>query len=130
MSKVWVLQHTEAETLGTIAHSLQSTGISAQYVRTFERQPVPTGMGDAAGLIVMGGPMGVYDKPRYPFLMDEIRLIAQALQEEKPVLGVCLGSQLLAATLGAKVTKGKKKEIGWYPVTLTEPAPREGLGRG
>jgi len=100
MSKVWVLQHIECENLGTIAHSLQSAGISAQYVCTFEGQPVPKEMGDAAGLIVMGGPMGVYDQPRYPFLMDEMRLIAQALQEEKPVLGVCLGSQLLAATLG------------------------------
>jgi len=127
MSKVWVLQHIECENLGTIAHSLQSAGISAQYVCTFEGQPVPKEMGDAAGLIVMGGPMGVYDQPRYPFLMDEMRLIPQALREEKPILGVCLGSQLLAATLGARVTKGKKKEIGWHGVTLTEAARSDPL---
>ena len=127
MSKVLVLQHIECETLGTIAHSLQSADISAQYIRTFEGQPVPKEMCDAAGLIVMGGPMGVYDQPRYPVLRDEMRLISQALQEEKPVLGVCLGSQLLAATLGAKVTKGKKKEIGWHPVTLTEAAKSDPL---
>ncbi|MGH7273832.1 MAG: type 1 glutamine amidotransferase [Nitrospiria bacterium] len=130
MSKVWVLQHIECETLGTIAHSLQSAGISAQYVRTFEGQPIPTGMGDAAGLIVMGGPMGVYDQSRYKFLQDEMRIIDQALQEEKPVLGVCLGSQLLAATLGAKVTKGKKKEIGWHGITLTEAARSDPLWMG
>lgn len=129
-SVVWVLQHIHCETLGAIGDFLAGAGIAAQYVRTFEGQPVPQELGDAAGLIVMGGPMGVYDQPRYPFLADETRLIEQALREERPVLGVCLGSQLLAATLGAAVTKGKQKEIGWYPVTLTEAATRDELWMG
>ena len=130
MSKVWVLQHIECETLGTIANSLQSAGISAQHIRTFEGQSVPKKMGDAAGLIVMGGPMVVYEQDRHPFLRQEIGLIDQALRGEKPVLGICLGSQLLAAALGARVTKGKKKEIGWHGVTLKEAAKSDPLWMG
>ena len=58
--------------------------------------------------------MGVYEHERYPFLSDEIRLIQSAVEAGQPVLGVCLGSQLLAAALGAQVCKGPLKEIGWY----------------
>lgn len=130
MAKVWVLQHIHCETLGAIANILESAGLSAQYVRTFEGQSVPEGMGDAVGLIVMGGPMGVYEHNRYPFLLDEMQLIGHALEEDKPVLGVCLGSQLLAAALGAAVTKGKKREIGWYPVTLADAARTDPLWTG
>ncbi len=74
--------------------------------------------------------MGVYERDRYPFLRQEIRLIEQALREAKPVLGVCLGSQLLAVTLRAQVAKGKRKEIGWYPVSLTDSAVADPLWRG
>ena len=62
--KVWVLQHVACEDLGTISDALESKRISAHYVRSFAGQPVPASMDDAAGLIVMGGPMGVYDQPR------------------------------------------------------------------
>ena len=71
--------------------------------------------------------MGVYEKSEYPFLSQEIRLIEAALKAEKPVLGVCLGSQLLAAALGAEVKKGDHKEIGWFPVALTEAASTDRL---
>ena len=71
--------------------------------------------------------MGVYDHPQFPFLKDEMRLIEQALREQKPILGVCLGSQLLAAALGAPVTKGKQKEIGWHPVTLSRESANDSL---
>ncbi len=130
MSKVWVLQHIACETLGTMADILEAAKVSVQYIRPFEGMPVPKGMGDASGLIVMGGPMGVYDHPRYPFLSDEMRLIEQVLKEEKPILGVCLGSQLLAAALGAAVTPGERKEIGWHPVQLTKEAQTDRLWRG
>ena len=119
MSDVLVLQHALCETLGTITSALESVGIAAKSVRTFAGEPVPAALDGAAGLIVMGGPMGVYDYSRYPFLREEMRLIERALKAAQPVLGVCLGSQLLAAVLGASVTPGKGKEIGWYPVTLT-----------
>ncbi|MBI4003709.1 MAG: hemerythrin domain-containing protein [Candidatus Omnitrophica bacterium] len=127
---VLVFQHSPCETLGTIADALDTTGVTAQYIRPFIGEPIPTHMGEASGLIVMGGPMGVYERSRYPFLLDEMRLIEQAIRADKPVLGVCLGSQVLAATLGAKVVRGKQKEIGWYRVTLTESVASDRLWVG
>ena len=99
MDSVWVLQHTPVETLGTIEEAIQSRGLSSRYIRPFAGEPVPQTMGQARALVVMGGPMGVYDQERYPFLRDEMRLIEDALRLDRPVLGVCLGSQLIAATL-------------------------------
>ncbi|MBI2997887.1 MAG: gamma-glutamyl-gamma-aminobutyrate hydrolase family protein [Deltaproteobacteria bacterium] len=130
MTKVWVLQHAHCETLGTIADALEATGIRHEYVRAFKGEPVRKEMGDAAGLIVMGGPMGVYEQNDYPFLTQETHLIEKALHAGKPVLGICLGSQLLAATLGAAVTKGEKKEIGWHPVTLEDSCKTDPLWKG
>jgi GMP synthase (glutamine-hydrolysing) len=130
MAKVWVVQHIVCETLGTIADALEGAGISYQYIRPFAGDRVPEEMGDASGLIVMGGPMGVYEQGAYPFLADEMRLIEKALQAQVPILGVCLGSQLLAATLGAAVTKGQRKEIGWYPVTLADSCRDDPLWSG
>ncbi len=101
MAKVWVIQHHPVENLGRIADALAASALVWQYVRSFAGQPVPKDMKGAGGLIVMGGPMGVYEQDRYPFLRDEMRLIEAALKDRRPVLGVCLGSQLLAAALGA-----------------------------
>ncbi|MGO9062402.1 MAG: type 1 glutamine amidotransferase [Candidatus Binataceae bacterium] len=130
MSKILVLQHTACETLGTIADALQAEALAWQYVRVFEGKPVPGEIGDAGGLIVLGGPMGVYEHDRYSHLKDELRLIESALKAGKPILGVCLGSQLLAAALGAPVTKGVRKEIGWYPVRLAAAAAEDRLWSG
>ena len=93
MARLWVLQNTQPEDLGLAGQVFQSCGLEPAYVRTFAGEEVPRYMGDAAGLVVLGGPMGVYDHNRYPFLEAAMRLIDQALKEEKPVLGVCLGSQ-------------------------------------
>lgn len=120
MSRICVLQHVECESPGLIARALQSANIQPEIIRTFRGHPVPREMGEAIGLVVMGGPMGVSEHDRYPFLRDEMRLIEQALREEKPILGVCLGSQLIASVLGATVTPGKRKEIGWHRITLTD----------
>jgi GMP synthase (glutamine-hydrolysing) len=128
MKTVIVLQHHPVETLGTIAHAL--TGRLIRTIRTFAGDPVPQSMADADALVVMGGPQSVYEQDRFPYLRDELRLIADALQRDRPILGVCLGSQLLAAALGAEVKPGKQKEIGWLPVTVGDDplwgdAPRQ-----
>lgn len=125
--KVYALQHVATEPLGTIEDGLRARGVSAEYVRVYAGEPVPASLNDAAGLVVMGGPMGVYERDELPFLTDEMRLIERALGDGKPVLGVCLGSQLLAAALGAAVRKGARKEIGWFTVSLTDEGRRDRL---
>ena len=79
-------------------------------------------------LIVMGGPMGVSDERVYPWLVDEKRAIAAAIAADKRVLGVCLGAQLIAGVLGARVFRNAHKEIGWFPIELTPEGTRTRTG--
>lgn len=130
MPKVLVLQHTPPENLGTVADALEHKKIPFRYVHTFEDEPVPKNLDGFQGLVIMGGPMGVADRDRYPYLKEEVRLIELALQEKKPVLGVCLGSQLLAHALGARVRRAEKKEIGWHLVRLTDEGRTDPLFAG
>ncbi|MFO1515077.1 MAG: DUF488 family protein [Verrucomicrobiota bacterium] len=127
MISICVIQHVAAEPPGLIAEVLKANGIALNFVRPFRGETVPTRLGDHSGLVVMGGPMGVYEQDQFPFLRREIRLIQDAVNRQRPVLGVCLGSQLLAAALGASVTPGQRKEIGWHPVTLSRAAARDSL---
>ena len=128
MSEVLVLQHIGCETIGTIADVLARLSIAHRTIRSFEGQPVPAALSPKEkGLIVMGGPMGVYEAEKYPFLKKEMKLIEQALKAGVPVLGICLGSQLLASVLGAPVLPAKRKEIGWFPLKLTPDAVADPL---
>lgn len=127
---VYAIQHVPCETPGLIAEVLQESGIALEYIRSFRGDRIPRRIDRHAGLIVVGGPMGVYEQDQYPFLRQEIRLLQDALSKRRPILGICLGSQLLAAALDAPVTRGKQKEIGWYPVTLGRAAANDPLWRG
>ncbi len=130
MAKILVLQHHPAENLGAIADALEEAALAWQYVRVFDGHPIPKDVKGLGGLIVMGGAQTVYQLDRYPYLRDELALIESALKADKPILGVCLGSQLLAATLGAQVRRGEQREIGWYPVRLSNHAKDDRLMRG
>lgn len=130
MAKVLVLQHHPAENLGAIADALEGAALAWQYVRVFDGHPIPKEVKGLGGLIVMGGPQTVYQLDKYPYFRDEIALIESALKADKPILGVCLGSQLLAAALGAEVRRGQEREIGWYPVRMQEGAKDDRLMRG
>jgi GMP synthase (glutamine-hydrolysing) len=127
--RVYVLQHAEHETPGMIADILGERGITEERVRSYAGDRVPTSMDGGSGLVVMGGPMAVYEQDRYPYLRDEIRLIRDAIDRGVPVLGICLGSQLIAAALGARVAPARR-EIGWHAVTLSDAAGEDPLWRG
>jgi GMP synthase (glutamine-hydrolysing) len=130
LAKIVVLQHHPAENLGAIADALEGAALAWQYIRVYDGQPIPNTIKGAGGLIVMGGPQTVYQLDRYPFLRDETTLIADALKENKPILGVCLGSQLIASALGARVYRNTEREIGWRRVRLTGAADDDRLMRG
>lgn len=131
MAKILVLQHHPVEGLGTIAEALENAALAWQIVRIFDGHPVPQAVTGAGGLVVMGGPMGVYQTARYPWLAEEMKLIRDAVAHGRPVLGVCLGAQIVAAALGAKVEKNPAgKEIGWHPVRLESAAREDSLMRG
>jgi GMP synthase (glutamine-hydrolysing) len=131
MAKIYILQHHPVESLANIADALEGAALAWQYVRVDEGQPVPASMKGAGGLIVMGGPASVYQTDRYPWLRDEMRLIEDAMKSNLPVLGVCLGAQILAAALGAKVERNPNgKEIGWHPIRLSDAAKDDRLMRG
>lgn len=90
------------------------------------RQPLDDSC-DPDFLIVLGGPVGVNDGDEYPFIAAELALLEKRLREEKPTLGICLGAQLMANALGAKVEAGATREIGWLPVDLTEAGKQSAL---
>jgi GMP synthase (glutamine-hydrolysing) len=95
---------------------LDRAEIATTVIRPDLGQPILTIPDAIDGVVVMGGPMGVYESDTYPHLRDEMRLLERALARRIPTLGICLGSQLLAAVLGAPVRKAPHKEIGWLPV--------------
>jgi GMP synthase (glutamine-hydrolysing) len=131
LAKIYILQHHPVESLANIADALEGAALAWQYVRVDQGQSVPASMKGAGGLIVMGGPASVYQTDRYPWLRDEMRLIEDAMKSNLPVLGVCLGAQILAATLGAKVERNPNgKEIGWHPIRLSDSAKDDRLMRG
>lgn len=119
MAGIWtVLQHVAWEGPGIIATEARARGLSVD-VRRVDRGDAIPAVEAMAGLIVMGGPMGVHDTDPCPYLLAEQRLLRAAVEHDLPVLGVCLGAQLLAAALGARVDRGPGPEIGLGEVRLT-----------
>jgi len=127
---VIVFQHVAHEGLGTIERFFRQAGVGWQVVPLYEHVPETPDWNRTAGLVVMGGPMNVDQVDRYRFLACEPQWIAQAVHRQLPVLGVCLGAQLLAKALGAPVRVNAVKEIGWYSIQLTDAARDDPLFAG
>lgn len=118
MSKTLLaIRHVAFEDLGGFEGPLADAGFSIRYADVGIDRIAD--FGDADLLVVLGGPIGVYEDEFYPWLTDEIAFIAARLKAQKPILGICLGAQLMARALGARVYPGPAKEIGWKPLSLT-----------
>ncbi len=122
-----VFRHVEIEDLGLIGSVMSARRVPVRYVNLFRGDPVPEKLAGVGGIILMGGPMGVYDDDRYPFLGPENRLVRQALDARLPMLGICLGSQIMAKAAGARVMKGPRREIGWHPIRLTSEGEKDAV---
>ena len=119
MRRLLVFQHVPYEILGNLDPLLRDAGFRIRYVN-FGRQPdAKPDLSRYHGLIVLGGPMNCDQSDRYPHLATEIEAIRAAIDAGKPVLGICLGAQLIARALGARVEPNATKEIGWYPLQPT-----------
>lgn len=127
MKPILVIRHVPHEDLGLLAEVFQQHRLSYGYVDMFHQPPRSFDPGQLAGLVVLGGPMSVHDTKSYPYLCREIDWIGQAADTGLPVLGVCLGAQLLAKSLGARVYPNSVKEIGWCEIELTEDAADDPL---
>jgi GMP synthase (glutamine-hydrolysing) len=117
--KCLAVRHVAFEDLGLLGPLAAARGYEVRYLDA-GIQPIDAETLVAPDLvIVLGGPIGVYERDAYPFISDEIAAVAARIEVNKPVLGICLGAQIMAAALGARVAPGPVTEIGWAPLTLT-----------
>jgi GMP synthase-like glutamine amidotransferase len=119
--RLHALQHVPFEELANIEIWAKEKGHQISMTQLFKDEHLPR-MSDFDWLVILGGPMNVYEEKKYPWLAREKRLIEQAINSRKIVLGICLGAQLIADVLGSRVYKNRYKEIGWFPISLTPEA--------
>jgi GMP synthase-like glutamine amidotransferase len=126
---LYVLQHHECEPLGIWAEELNRWHVRSQSIPVWKNAELPAPESTLAA-IILGGPMNVNETDRYPFIQAELNYLKRLLEAGIPVIGVCLGAQLLAAALGARVAPGPRPEIGYSAVTLTPAGAESTLFRG
>ncbi len=127
---VLIVQHVESEGPGTIGAFLADRGAVVHTVRAYAGEWPPADPTGCDAIVSMGGPMNVYEEDRYPFLRAETGLLARAVEAGVPVLGVCLGAQMIAKACGARVTRSPEKEVGWGVVTLTAAGRDDAMFHG
>lgn len=119
--RIHYLQHVPFESPENIAVWAKEKGHELTGTLLYENNRFPS-FSEFDMLVILGGPMGTYDELKFPWLVLEKQFIKEVIQQRKLVLGICLGAQLIAEVIGGKVYKNHYKEIGWYPVELTESA--------
>ncbi len=127
--KIHTFMHVPFEGLGCIENWIKQNEHSVNYTKFYKDFSLPN-LTEIDWLIVMGGPMSVYDEATYPWLIQEKEFIRQAISNGKTVIGICLGTQLIAEVLGAKVYPNKQKEIGWFEIEISEKAKKLPLTDG
>lgn len=122
MPTITCFQHIDCEGPGTLGDTLKAKGVELRILQPCKGEAIPDQLGD--GLLILGGPMGAYEEALNPWMVNEALTIRKALEARLPILGICLGSQLLAKAAGAQVFRGAQPEVGWAPVELTEAGAR------
>lgn len=122
--KALIIRHVPVEGVAGFRQPLEAAGYEVDRVDVAAPDFAQHDLRDPDLLIMMGGPMGVYERDRYPWIECQLRRLAQRLEAERPTLGVCFGAQMMAAALGAEVYPGPAKEVGFHPVTFTDSALR------
>lgn len=117
--KILVCKHVPQEGLGYFEKLFRGSGIDFEYQELYQ-EAKPRQLDDYQGLIVMGGPMNVYQEKEYPFLKTDMFYIEEALHRNLPMLGFCLGAQLFSRVLGGRVFKNEQPELGWYELNLAD----------
>jgi GMP synthase (glutamine-hydrolysing) len=123
------VQHVKNEGPGNFMQVLHEQNVPFQILKTYSSVSfvLPA---DCRGVILLGGPMNVDDEPDYPFLAEEKAFIRELIRKDMPLLGICLGAQLIAQTAGGKVYQAEEKEFGWYGVEFTGDGERDPLFQG
>lgn len=129
MPRVVALTHVECEGLGWWGEFFQERGVDVVRVRLNDGDPLPD-LDRYDAVLILGGPMNVDEDENYPWLVAEKAAIKTTAESGKPIMGICLGAQLLARALGADVTRNPAKEIGWHLVTLTHEGQEDPLFEG
>lgn len=124
---VLFIKHIEIEGPGTLTEFLETNDIKYKIVNLYDGETLPSYPESYRAIIILGGPMNVYEVDKYPFLRAEDLFIKDALKKEVHMLGLCLGAQLIAKAAGARVRKAVEKEIGWYKINLTPEGIRDPL---
>ena len=114
---ILIIQHVDIETPGIILNFMKEKGISFDCIKIENDN---TNLLDYDGLIIMGGPMSVNDKAQYSFIDQEIALVKHYLKLHKPILGICLGSQIIASALNSSIYRNSKQELGWHKISLSQ----------
>ena len=118
MKTIYAIQTLAFEDLGSFAEVFNALGYQIEYLQ-LGLDDLKQALESPLPVILLGGPISVYDSANYPYLSDYIQALQQRLAQNYPTLGICLGAQLIASALGAKVYAGTRKEIGWGQIRLT-----------
>jgi len=127
MSTIVAIRHVAFEDLGSFEKVIKARGHDVRYVDAATDDLASLPHDQPAPVFVLGGPIGAYEEALYPFLNAELRFIEKRLAAQLPIFGICLGAQLMARALGARIYPAKAKELGWAPIALTDSGQRSVL---